>query len=156
GTATLDKIYDVRAPLRVGPYTVRDLHPVGRPLTVGEIFIHSSNVGAGMMGLELGAERQRALLTRFGLLESLRTEAGPVAIAKMPASLGRAETITISYGHGLAVAPLQFAAAAAMLVNGGWKVVPRYTVGNTAAFERQRVITAETSAALRSLMRRNV
>jgi cell division protein FtsI (penicillin-binding protein 3) len=157
GTATLDKIYDVRVPLRVGPYTVRDLHPAGRPLTVGEIFVHSSNVGAGMMGLELGTERQRALLARFGLTESLRTEAGPVAPTKMPSSYGRAETITISYGHGLAVAPLQFATAAAMLVNGGWKVTPRYTIAATdAAAERQRVISPETSAAIRSLMRRNV
>src|SRR5690606_1360430 len=45
GTAHLDKVYDVRVPLRVGKYTIRDLYPPGRPLTVRDIFVLSSNVG---------------------------------------------------------------------------------------------------------------
>ena len=52
----------------------------------------------------------------------MRTEAGPVAPPLLPKHWGRAETITIAYGHGLAVAPLQFAAAVAALVNGGDQV----------------------------------
>ncbi len=54
GVATLDKVYDVRQPLEIGPHTITDLHPQGRPLTVRDIFLHSSNVGAGMMALEAG------------------------------------------------------------------------------------------------------
>lgn len=157
GIVTLDKVYDVRTPLRVGPYIVRDLHPAGRPLTVGEIFVLSSNIGAGMIGLDLGAERQRAFLSKLGLLDALRTEAGPVAAPKLPTRWGRAETITISYGHGLAVAPLQFAAAAATLVNGGYRVVPKLTLSEgPQSSERERLISAQTSTAIRSLMRRNV
>ncbi len=157
GTADLGKVYDVRAPLRVGRYTIRDLHPLGRPLTVREIFLHSSNVGAGMMGLELGPARQRDFLSRLGLTEPMRSEAGPVAAPKLPAHWGQAETITISYGHGLAVAPIQFAAAAAALVNGGWRVTPTYRLAQGAPAEgAMRVVRAETSAALRELLRRNV
>ena len=155
-TASVDKIYDVRAPLRVGPHTIRDQYPQGRPLSVRDIFIHSSNVGAGMMALEMGGAKQREYLQRFGLLESLRTEAGPIAAPKLPQRWGQAETITISYGHGIAVAPVQFAAVAASLVNGGLKVTPTYRpVPGGAAFV-DRVMAPETSAALRDLMRRNV
>ncbi|MCL4765168.1 MAG: penicillin-binding protein 2 [Hyphomicrobiaceae bacterium] len=157
GTADLGKTYDVRAPLRVGPYTIRDLHPLGRPLTVREIFIHSSNVGAGMIALELGSARQRELLARLGLIEPIRSEAGPVAAPKLPAYWGQAETITIAYGHGLAVAPIQFAAAAAALVNGGWRVTPTFRLTGAAPADGPvRVVRAETSAAMRELMRRNV
>jgi cell division protein FtsI (penicillin-binding protein 3) len=157
GTATPDKVYDVRATLHAGPYVIRDLHPPGRPLSVREIFIYSSNVGAGLMALELGAERQRAYLARLGLLKAVRTEAGPIAAPNLPGVWGQAETITIAYGHGLAVAPLQFGAAAAALVNGGFRITPTFVVPSPAAQARPlRVLRPETSAALRELMRRNV
>ncbi len=138
GTADLDKVYDVTQPLNAGPYTITDLHPQNRPLSVREIFLHSSNVGAGMLARELGAERQRALLDSFGLLETMRTEAGPVAPPQLPKNWGDAETITIAYGHGLAVAPLQFAAAVAALVNGGNKVTPTLLAGADARAGNRR------------------
>ncbi len=133
GTADLDRVIDVREPLVAGRYTIKDLHPAGRPLTVREIFLHSSNVGAGKLALEAGAERQRAFLARLGLTEPMRTEAGPVAPPQLPKHWGKIETITVGYGHGLAVAPLQFAAAVAALVNGGVKVEPTCSPGPTAA-----------------------
>ena len=157
GTASLDKIYDVRKPLRVGAYTIRDPYPVGRPLSVRDIFIHSSNVGAGMIALENGADAQRAFLKRLGLMEPMRTEAGPIAPPLLPSNWGKIETITISYGHGMAVAPLQFAVAAATLINGGWQVQPTLQmVGGGNVVRTERLISEETSAAMRDLMRRNV
>jgi cell division protein FtsI (penicillin-binding protein 3) len=135
---------------------IKDLYPQGRPLTVREIFLHSSNVGAGMLALEIGAERQRAFLERFGLTEPMRTEAGPVALPQLPKNWGRIETITVAYGHGLAVAPIQFAAALATLVNGGFKVTPTLLSREGDAGERVRLVSAATSAGLREIMRLNV
>ena len=156
GTTDLDKVYDVRQPLVAGSYTIKDLYPQGRPLTVREIFLHSSNVGAGMLALEVGAERQRAFLERLGLTEPMRTEAGAVAPPLLPKHWGRIETITVGYGHGLAVAPLQFAAAAAALVNGGVKVTPTLLARSADGNERPRVVSAATSARLSEIMRLNV
>jgi cell division protein FtsI (penicillin-binding protein 3) len=157
GTATPDKTYDVQATLHAGPYIIRDLHAPARPLSVREIFIYSSNVGAGLMALEVGADRQRAFLARLGLLDAMRTEAGPIATPILPGHWGPAETITIAYGHGLAVAPLQFAAAAATLVNGGLRITPTFLAPSPTAEARpQPVLSRETSALLRDLMRRNV
>ena len=158
GTADLDKIYNVTHPLNTGPYVITDLHPQGRPLSVREIFLYSSNVGAGMLARELGARRQRALLDSFGLLEAMRTEAGPVAPPQLPKTWGDAETITISYGHGLAVAPLQFAAVVAALVNGGNRVAPTLLAGadGAGAGARQRVVSPATSTKIREIMRLNV
>ena len=156
GTSDLDKAYDVRQPLVVGPYTIKDLYPQGRPLTVREIFLHSSNVGAGLLALEVGAERQRAFLERMGLTEGMRTEAGPVATPMLPKHWGRIETITVGYGHGLAVAPVQFAAAVAALVNGGLKVTPTLLARSGDAGAGERLVSAATSARLREIMRLNV
>jgi cell division protein FtsI (penicillin-binding protein 3) len=156
GLATPDKIYDVRAPLRVGVHTMRDLHPLGRPLTVREIFVHSSNVGAGLLALEAGEKRQRAFLERIGFVEPMALETGAVAPPRLPKRWGEAETITISYGHGLALAPLQFAAGAAALFNGGFVIAPTLRKRLSAPQARGRIIAARTSAAMVDLMRRNV
>jgi cell division protein FtsI (penicillin-binding protein 3) len=155
GVADLDKVYDVRQPLTIGPYTIKDPFPQNRPLTVREIVLHSSNVGAGMLALEMGAVRQREFLAMLGLLEPLRAELGPVAAPLIPKHWGKAETITIGYGHGLAVAPLQFAAAFAALVNGGEWVAPTL-LQRHGEVQRRRIVTAATSAKLRELMRLNV
>lgn len=156
GLAQLDTVYDVRAPLRVGPHTMRDLYPQGRPLTVREIFVHSSNVGAGMLALQAGSAQQRAFLSRLGMLGSMATEAGPVTSPRLPARWGQAETITIAYGHGLALAPLQLAAAAAQLFNGGRAIVPTLRAGVGQPMPGHQLIAERTSAELAGLMRRNV
>jgi len=123
---------------------------------VREVFLYSSNVGAGMLALQAGTERQRSFLAKLGLLEPMRTEAGSVAPPQLPDSWGRAETITIAYGHGLAVAPLQFAAAAAAVVNGGEKLTPTLLLRADAPPKAERVVSETTSAGLRELMRLGV
>ncbi len=156
GSADLERVLDVRQPLVVGTYTIKDPYPQGRPLTMREVFLHSSNVGAGMLALEAGADRQRAFLTHLGLTEPMRTEAGHVAPPQLPKHWGKIETVTIGYGHGLALAPLQFAAGIAALVNGGAKVTPTFLARSDDGGERLRVVSAATSAKLREIMRLNV
>jgi cell division protein FtsI (penicillin-binding protein 3) len=157
GIARLDTMLDVREPLKVGRYTIKDLHPAGRPLSVAEVFIHSSNVGAGMLALEAGTDRLRDFLARAHLTDVVRTELGPVAAPQVPERWGRAETITVAYGHGLAVAPIQFAAAAAALINGGERIEPTFVRrAPGAAVPRERLVSRETSALINAILRRNV
>ena len=154
--ASLTRIYDTREPLRFGRYTIAEQYPPGRPLTLAEILIRSSNVGAGLIAMEAGVPRQRAFLDRLGLLDQMRTEAGPVARPQIPAHWAALEGVTIAYGHGLAVSPLQFAAAAAGLVNGGVKVRPTMIHQETIPAGEARVVTPATSAAIREALRRAV
>jgi cell division protein FtsI (penicillin-binding protein 3) len=157
GRVKLDTRVDVRVPLTAGRFTIKDLHPAGRPLSVAEVFLQSSNVGAALLALEAGGERQRAFLAALGLTAPMRTELGPVAPPLVPERWERTQTITISYGHGLAVAPIQFAGAAAALVNGGHRVTPTFLRrAPEGVSPGPRVISEETSARVRELMRRNV
>jgi cell division protein FtsI (penicillin-binding protein 3) len=150
--ASLIRIYDTREPLRFGKYTIAELYPPGRPLTLAEILIRSSNVGAGLIAIEAGVPRQRAFLDRLGLLDTIRTEAGPVAKPQIPSHWGPLEGVTIAYGHGLAVAPLQFAAAVAGLVNGGIKVRPTMLRQDTVPAGEARVVSPATSTAIREAL----
>ena len=88
GVSTLDTIYDVRQPLVEGRFTIKDLHPLGRPASVRDIFLHSSNVGAAMIALKSGGDKQKAFLTKLGLLDQGRTEAGPIAHPQVPQAVG--------------------------------------------------------------------
>jgi cell division protein FtsI (penicillin-binding protein 3) len=91
------------------------------------------------------------------LLEPMKTELGPVAAPQVPQRWGEIETMTVSYGHGLAVAPLQFATAGAAIVNGGNRVLPTFIKRQADAGQaRVALLRPETSATLRDLMRRNV
>ena len=156
-TVTPETVIDVRQSIEIGRHEISDFHAAGRPLTVEEVFVYSSNVGAGMIALDLGADAQRAFLAQLGLLEAFETEAGATAAPQVPRHWGKAEVATIAFGHGLAVTPLHFARAGAMLVNGGLAVTPRLledTAGDDG--KRKRVVSAATSAAMRRLMRLNV
>lgn len=151
-------LVDTTEPLMEGRFTITDLHPLGRPMTVAEVFTHSSNVGAALLALEVGPERQREFLDQLHLLTPMSTEQGPVAAPLVPERFDRLSQITVAYGHGIAVAPLQFAAAAASLINGGLRVEPKFTFQfpGTAAAQPTRVVQPETSARLNDLMRLNV
>ncbi len=157
GLATLGTQVDVREPLAAGRFTIRDMHPLGRPLSVAEIFIHSSNIGAAKLALLAGPQGMQAFLRRLQLLDPMKTEAGPVAAPQVPEQWGEIETMTVAYGHGLAVAPLQFAAAAGALVNGGNRVLPTFVkLPADAGRARVALIQPTTSALVGELMRRNV
>ncbi len=154
---TPETIIDVRKELTAGRFTIKDLHPLRRPLSVAEIFLHSSNVGAAMLATQAGTQRFQDFLRRVQVLEPMRTETGPIAAPQLPQRWGDIETMTIAYGHGIAVAPLQFAAAAAMTVNGGRKVTPTFIKRpDDAGIAEIPVIGAATSDKMRVLMRRTV
>lgn len=155
-TVTTATVFDVRNAIEIGRrFKIAD-HGPARPLTVEEIFIHSSNVGAGLMALEVGQRWQRRFLSKLGLLTSMQSDVGATAEPLLPSSWGKAEVVTIAYGHGLAVAPLQFAAAGAALVNGGFAVTPVFIENSLGNAKRRRVLSTKTSADIRRLMRLNV
>jgi cell division protein FtsI (penicillin-binding protein 3) len=158
GSATLRSSFDASQPIRIGSFTIDDFHGKKRRLSVPEIFIYSSNIGAAKMALDLGIERHKAALRKLGLLSRLTTELGSNAAPIIPDPWSRLNTITIAYGHGLSVAPLQLAASALPLVNGGFAVTPTFLPRERLAAMAQSpgVLKPATSKAMLSLMRLNV
>ncbi len=158
GSASMRSSYDASQPIHVGRFTIEDFHGKKRRLTVPEIFIYSSNIGAAKMALDLGIERHKEFLGKIGLLSRLSTEIGESAAPLVPSPWGRLNTITIAYGHGLSVTPLQLATATLPLVNGGFAVNPTFLPRTRMAGLRQSpsVLKPATSHSMLQLMRLNV
>lgn len=152
-----DHLVDVRTPIRLGRFEIADKVPHRQPLTLAEVFTTSSNVGSGRLALRFGADRQRAFLSRLGLLGALSMEIGRLPKPVVPERWGEIEAVTISYGHGIAMTPMQFAAGATALINGGFSVTPTL-LRRPAMSEalRKRVVSQRTSDAMRQLFRANV
>ena len=146
--------YDATKPIRISRFTIRDSHAKARWLSVPEILIYSSNIGAAKMAMDVGRDGQREYLDRFGLLDRPRLELPEVGAPITPARWGDISTMTASYGHGLAVSPVQFASAFAATVNGG--VLMPATLIKRRAGERAvgvQVVSEQTSEQLRRLLR---
>ncbi len=152
GLVDLASGYDASAPLRVARYTIRDYKPKNRWLSLPEILVYSSNIGAALMALDVGAARQQEFLRRVGLMTPSGVELPEVGQPIYPSTWREINTMTIGFGHGLAVTPIQTASAFAAMVNGG--MLHRPTVLRWRS-ERPppgtRVISEETSATLRLL-----
>jgi cell division protein FtsI (penicillin-binding protein 3) len=158
GTATLKSRYDARFPLVIGRARINDFHAQKRIMTVPEIFMHSSNIGTGKMALEVGEERHQAFLRKLGFFDRLQTELPEAAKPLLPPRWGKLVTVTASFGHGFAVQPMQGAAVAAALVNGGKLIPPTLLKRDveTADALAEQVIKPSTSADMRYLFRLNV
>lgn len=154
GIVDLDDGYDVRQPIRVSRFTIRDYHPENRWLSVPEILMYSSNIGTVHMAMDAGTPRQKDFLGRLGLLQPAGVELSEVGQPLVPSPWREINTMTISYGHGLAVSPLQLTSGVAAMINGGTEARPTLLKQDRPrSSEARRVVSAATSEKMRRLMR---
>jgi cell division protein FtsI (penicillin-binding protein 3) len=157
GKVDLNSMWDARGPLHYGKFTIHDDHALGRMLNMKEVFTYSSNVGAARIALSQGIEAHKAFLRKMGQLERLRTELPESATPIVPKRWAELNTVTIAFGHGLSVAPLQAVMGIDALVNGGYLIPPTFLkrTEQEAMAVARRVIKPETSEKMRFLMRLN-
>ncbi len=157
GKVTLHSRIDARDSLRYGHFTIHDFHATHRVLSVPEVFTYSSNIGAARMALMVGVEGHKAFLRKMGQLSRLSTELPESAEPLVPKNWGELNTMTIAFGQGLSVAPLQAMMAVDALANGGLLVTPTFLKRSEedAKKDAPRVVKPETSEAMRYLMRLN-
>jgi cell division protein FtsI (penicillin-binding protein 3) len=156
GKITLNSSFDTRSNLRYGKFTIHDYHATGRVLTVPEIFLHSSNIGTAKEALTVGVEGHKAFLKKAGQLDRMRTELES-AEPLYPKHWGELNTVTIAFGQGIAVAPLQAAMAVCALVNGGHLETPTFLRRGEAEALAQssQLVKPETSEEMRYILRLN-
>lgn len=153
GVTTMRGGYDASQPIKIGRFQINDFHGEYRYLTVPEIFLYSSNIGSAKMAMEVGAPAQRDFLQRLGLLDPVGVELPERGHPMYPDPWRPVNTMTISYGHGISVSPLHLVSAVSATVNGGWSVRPTLLKGDGSPQDAHRVMSADTSHALRQLMR---
>jgi cell division protein FtsI (penicillin-binding protein 3) len=159
---TPDELIDARGgQIRFGSRVIRDTHDYG-VLSLKDVIVKSSNVGAIRIALELGAERMGAYVARFGfgrpISPDFRGESAGIVrgVAKMKDSA----LASVAMGYEVGVTPLQMAAAVSSVANGGELVEPRLVRAVLRGAERAtvprkvlgRTISASTARQLTEIM----
>ncbi len=156
GTVTdFGRRYASGAPIEIGGFQIRDSHSYGASLNVPEALIHSSNIVTARVADELGAARLNTTMRNLGMNERPYIELPAKGFPLWPkGDWSRITTMTVSYGHGIAVTPLHLASAYAALVNGGiWRPATLQKLEPGKFVPGRRVFKASTSARMRQLLR---
>ncbi|MEG1362535.1 MAG: penicillin-binding transpeptidase domain-containing protein, partial [Lachnospiraceae bacterium] len=120
------------------------------------------------VGMRLGVERFYSYFDQFGILNKtgidLPGEARTIMHAKE--KMGQVELATVSFGQSFQITPIQLAATAASLLNGGTRITPHLGVSVSNAEgktveefkykKEEKIVSEETSAELCSLLEKVV
>ncbi len=152
--ATEQTKFDATKPIYTGGFRIADFRGEHRWLTMREVLVHSSNIGAARMAELIGTPGLVEHLDAFGLFTKAGIELNESTRPIVPQHWSDIYAKTASFGHGISVTPLQFVSAISAVSNGG--VLHRPTLlkapeGMEAG--GKRVISAKTSARVRRLMR---
>lgn len=147
--------------IKVADKTIHDSHPRGtKRMTVSEILSQSSNVGAATISTTLlGEERLDRWIKRFGFGKTTGIDfpgESPGNVLPLDEWYGSAAG-TIPIGQGIAVTPIQLAAAYAAVFNNGVWVQPHLVaqIGGKAAPapKRRRVVRSSVASQLMDMLR---
>ena len=157
GVGHLWNSYDAGHDIKIGRFTISDFQGKHRALMFPEVIAYSSNLGAAHMAQAVGSERQRSWLERMGMFAKIGIEL-PEQLPPLVQPADRWKeivTMTVGFGHGIAVSPLHVVRGTAAVANGG--IVLRPTIlapeAGMAPREGVRVMQQSTSDTMRKLMR---
>ena len=161
GVSHPDQLIDTNpGVIRFGSRRISDLRNYG-VLTLTDVLVRSSNVGASKLSIELGPERLGRYVTRFGFgrTTSVDFPGESRGIVHDP-SLGASDLASVSIGYNISVTPLQMAAAVSAVANGGELVAPRLVRALLSEGERldiprrvvRRAISQETAATMTRIL----
>ena len=108
--------------IQVADRTIGEAHEGGGgTLTVADILAQSSNVGSVMIGLKLGAQRFDRWVRRFGFGTKTGVDlpGEQQGIVLRPEDYSGSSMGNMPIGQGIAVTPIQMAAAYTAIANGG-------------------------------------
>ncbi|MEY4094157.1 MAG: Peptidoglycan synthase FtsI precursor [Acidobacteriota bacterium] len=136
------------------------------PLSFTDVIVKSSNVGAIKVGLKTGAERMGLYIRRFGFGRASSPDfpGESPGIVWDSSKLNDSALASVSMGYQVAVTPLQMAAAASAVANGGTLYEPHVVRAVIKGTQRtvvapkavRQAILPETAATLTGIMERVV
>ena len=163
---TPEEIIDTSAGnIRFGNRVINDMHRYD-PMSFTDVIVKSSNVGAIKVGLKVGAERMGLYIRRFGFGRPTSPDfpSESPGIVWEPSKLNDSALASVSMGYQVGVTPLQMAAAASVIANGGTLFEPHVVRAIVKGGLRtivepkavRRAILPETAATLTEIMEKVV
>src|SRR5205809_6488710 len=134
-------------------------------LSVKDILIKSSNIGAAKLALSVGDQKFYEYVRRFGFGERTGIELpGEInGLIRPPKSWSKISITRIPMGHEIGVTPLQMTVAMATIANGGKLIMPRMvksittsegkSISSLSPMVLRQVISAETAKEIGDALR---
>jgi cell division protein FtsI (penicillin-binding protein 3)/stage V sporulation protein D (sporulation-specific penicillin-binding protein) len=134
-------------------------------LSVRDILIKSSNIGAAKLALTVGEQKFYEYIRRFGFGERTGIELpGEInGLIRPPQSWSKISITRIPMGHEIGVSPLQMTVAMATIANGGKLIVPRIvksittaegkTISSFSPIVLRQVVSSETAKEIGDALR---
>ncbi len=148
--------FDTTHPLRVGRFQITDFEPAHTWMALPEILNVSSNIGASRIATILGPKIEQAWYAKQGLFKPLDVQlpGPPMPLFPPRDNWGLAATMTVSFGAGIAISPLQLVTATVPVVNGGIRYDPTLLKVDPNGPQPQgvRVMQQSTSDIMRKMM----
>jgi cell division protein FtsI/penicillin-binding protein 2 len=159
GIVTPQTPFRLNYSIPVADRVIHDAEPRGtETLTVAQILSRSSNVGAITIAEKLGSSALMDWITKFGFGSQTGIDfPGESQGQVLPLDRWSGSTIgNVPIGQGIAVTPVQMAAAYAAIANGGVWVQPHLVekVGGRAihTFKRRRIVSPAVDAVLKQML----
>jgi cell division protein FtsI/penicillin-binding protein 2 len=145
--------------------TILHDHAAFTDLSVKDILVKSSNIGAAKLAVSLGDQKFYEYIRRFGFGERTGIELpGEISgLIRPPQAWSKISITHIPMGHEIGVTPLQMATAMATIANGGKLMMPRIvksmttsdgkTVSSLAPVTVRQVISPQTARQIGEALR---
>ena len=147
-------IKDIPRKLKCSIHEISDIKKFPRDLTVEEILVRSSNIGTVMLSKKIGERDFKKFINKTHLLKTPKFELEEVG-TPLSFQWDKCKLETISFGHGIAVTPLQATATYASITNGG-NIIKPTMIKNKIYQEKEKIVSARTSKQINKILRKVV
>jgi len=149
-------INNITKNVKCSVHNIGDIHNFPKSLSVENILIRSSNIGALIIARQIGETKLKNFIENLGLLKPIDFELEEIG---QPHNFKweKCKLETVSFGHGITTTPLQAAAAYAAITNGGYLIKPTLQLKKNFEIKNKiSIISNKTSDQVNKILRKVV
>ncbi|MDR2008034.1 MAG: penicillin-binding protein 2 [Alphaproteobacteria bacterium] len=153
GTFQIEDSFDVSKPIVQNGFLITDFSYMDKSLNIPEVLMYSSNIGTSIMMKELGVNTQIYYLNKFNLFKETSLEIAEKTSSLTSQQWNELNSMTVSYGYGLAVSQATYMNSFIAIINGGNYIPLTLLKRNPDNIPSRRVLSEEVSAEMRKMLR---
>ena len=147
-------IKNIPRKIKCSVHEISDIKEFPKDLSVEDILIRSSNIGTLMLAQKVGEHEFKKFIKETKLLNTPELEIEELG-TPLSFEWNKCKLETISYGHGIAVTPLQATATYAALTNGG-NIIKPTIIKKEKYQDNKKIISSQTSKKINTILRKVV
>ena len=147
-------IKNIPRKIKCSVHEISDIKQFPKDLSVEDILIRSSNIGTLMLAQKVGEHDYKKFIKETKLLNTPELEIEELG-TPLSFEWNKCKLETISYGHGIAVTPLQATATYAALTNGG-NIIKPTIIKKENYQDNKKIISSQTSKKINAILRKVV